>query len=114
MEPPDHTNPHLPVLPTPPTKTYWWLIGPTPMEFENIGFSKPVNTGMLPLLHSHNHSLARRSHRTENVHDSVRKAPETARVRRVRPRPAGLVRGWDERVLARGRAGSVSRLTAHL
>ncbi|THH16313.1 hypothetical protein EW146_g4318 [Bondarzewia mesenterica] len=44
MEPPERTNPLLPALPTLPIKTYWWLVGPNPMVFENIGFSKPVNT----------------------------------------------------------------------
>ncbi|KAG6890031.1 hypothetical protein C0995_012488 [Termitomyces sp. Mi166 len=41
--------PHLPpqtllaALPDPPQDTDWWLIKPTPMQFENIGFSRPVN-----------------------------------------------------------------------
>ncbi|RDB26716.1 putative N-acetyltransferase C9.02c [Hypsizygus marmoreus] len=29
-------------LPPPPETCQWWLIGPSPMEFENIGFSRPV------------------------------------------------------------------------
>ncbi|KAG6865448.1 hypothetical protein C0991_002370 [Blastosporella zonata] len=33
---------HLPKLPTPPETTDWWLVAPTPMEFENIGFSRAV------------------------------------------------------------------------
>jgi hypothetical protein len=35
-------HPDLPVLPPPPATTHWWLITPSPMEFENIGFSRPV------------------------------------------------------------------------
>ncbi|KAG6866147.1 hypothetical protein C0991_008100 [Blastosporella zonata] len=35
-------SPHLPKLPAPPETTDWWLVGPTPMEFENIGFSRAV------------------------------------------------------------------------
>ncbi|KAF9479525.1 acyl-CoA N-acyltransferase [Pholiota conissans] len=42
MEPTGHQNPHLPVLPTPPETTQWWLITPSPMEFENVGFTRPV------------------------------------------------------------------------
>ncbi|KAG6867847.1 hypothetical protein C0993_010302 [Termitomyces sp. T159_Od127] len=40
--------PHLPpqtllaALPDPPEDADWWLIKPTPMQFENIGFSRPV------------------------------------------------------------------------
>ncbi|KAG9003033.1 hypothetical protein FRB94_002853 [Tulasnella sp. JGI-2019a] len=29
-------------LPSPPTTIEWWLVSPDPMQFENIGFSKPV------------------------------------------------------------------------
>lgn len=32
----------LPALPAPPATAQWWLVGPTVMEFENIGFTKPV------------------------------------------------------------------------
>ncbi|KAG6887369.1 hypothetical protein C0992_012595 [Termitomyces sp. T32_za158] len=32
----------LAALPDPSEDTDWWLIKPTPMQFENIGFSKPV------------------------------------------------------------------------
>lgn len=32
----------LPPLPTPPETCQWWLITPSPMEFENIGFSRPT------------------------------------------------------------------------
>lgn len=32
----------LPALPTPPETAQWWLITPSPMAFENIGFSRPV------------------------------------------------------------------------
>ncbi|KNZ75875.1 hypothetical protein J132_00888 [Termitomyces sp. J132] len=33
----------LATLPDPPENTDWWLIKPTPMQFENIGFSRPVH-----------------------------------------------------------------------
>ncbi|KAF8066733.1 acyl-CoA N-acyltransferase [Lyophyllum atratum] len=33
----------LPPLPPPPETCQWWLITPSPMEFENIGFSRPMN-----------------------------------------------------------------------
>jgi len=33
----------LPALPSPPTTMEWWLITPSPMEFENIAFSKAVS-----------------------------------------------------------------------
>ncbi|KAF5381611.1 hypothetical protein D9615_005428 [Tricholomella constricta] len=32
----------LAALPAPPETCQWWLITPSPMEFENIGFSRPV------------------------------------------------------------------------
>ncbi|KAF8954808.1 hypothetical protein BDZ97DRAFT_367269 [Flammula alnicola] len=35
-------NPHLPILPSPPETAQWWLITPSPMAFENIGFTRPV------------------------------------------------------------------------
>jgi len=35
-------NSHLPSLPPPPETAQWWLIGPSPMEFENVGFTRPV------------------------------------------------------------------------
>ncbi|THU90396.1 acyl-CoA N-acyltransferase [Dendrothele bispora CBS 962.96] len=38
----DSSHPLLPALPTSPELTKWWLITPSPMKFENIGFSKPV------------------------------------------------------------------------
>ncbi|KAI0030083.1 acyl-CoA N-acyltransferase [Vararia minispora EC-137] len=44
MEPPANPNPHLAPLPAPPAKTHWWLVAPSPMEFENIGFSRSVGT----------------------------------------------------------------------
>ncbi|KAI0314425.1 acyl-CoA N-acyltransferase [Amylostereum chailletii] len=44
MEPAEQPNPHLTVLPTPPKLTHWWLVTPSPMEFENIGFSREVKT----------------------------------------------------------------------
>lgn len=42
MEPVGHQNPHLPPLPDPPQTVQWWLITPSPMEFENVGFTRPV------------------------------------------------------------------------
>jgi hypothetical protein len=42
MEPVGHQNPHLPPLPEPPQTVQWWLITPSPMEFENVGFTRPV------------------------------------------------------------------------
>lgn len=36
------SHPLLTALPSPPALTQWWLITPSPMEFENIGFSRPV------------------------------------------------------------------------
>ncbi|TFK37017.1 acyl-CoA N-acyltransferase [Crucibulum laeve] len=42
MEPADINNPLLPSLPTPPETTQWWLITPSPMAFENIGFTRPI------------------------------------------------------------------------
>ncbi|KAJ7489435.1 acyl-CoA N-acyltransferase [Mycena latifolia] len=45
MEPADHPrNPLLPALPVSPAAAQWWLITPSPMEFENIGFSRPVES----------------------------------------------------------------------
>lgn len=32
----------LPTLPTPPETAQWWFITPSPMAFENIGFTRPV------------------------------------------------------------------------
>jgi hypothetical protein len=45
MEPPGSGHPDLLGLPAPPEKTYWWLVTPSPLLFENIGFSKPVHSG---------------------------------------------------------------------
>ncbi|KAG6833252.1 hypothetical protein H0H93_013327 [Arthromyces matolae] len=45
IDPIGNHTPLLPPLPQPPTETDWWLIGPSPMEFENIGFSKGVQNG---------------------------------------------------------------------
>ncbi|KAJ7652001.1 hypothetical protein DFH06DRAFT_1094152 [Mycena polygramma] len=42
MEPADRTPAQLLPLPQPPASTEWWLVAPSPMEFENIGFSKAV------------------------------------------------------------------------
>ncbi|KAI0288318.1 Mss4-like protein [Russula brevipes] len=44
MEPAGAGHPDLPTLPPPPNKTHWWLVTPSPMLFENIGFSKPTHT----------------------------------------------------------------------
>ncbi|KAG1883770.1 Mss4-like protein [Suillus subluteus] len=35
-------HPDLPALPDPPATTHWWLVTPNIMDFENIGFTKPV------------------------------------------------------------------------
>ncbi|KAJ7171740.1 Mss4-like protein [Mycena crocata] len=43
MEPANRTPPHLLPMPEPPELTAWFLITPSPLEFENIGFSKPVD-----------------------------------------------------------------------
>ncbi|KAF7340153.1 putative N-acetyltransferase C9.02c [Mycena venus] len=43
MEPADRTPALLPPMPEPPAATHWWLVAPSPMEFENIGFSKPLS-----------------------------------------------------------------------
>lgn len=44
MEPDDHPiHQSLGTLPAPPETTHWWLITPSPMQFENIGFSRPVH-----------------------------------------------------------------------
>jgi len=40
---------HASLPPVPPlTETPWWLITPSPMEFENISFSRPTETGNAP------------------------------------------------------------------
>ncbi|KAF7367407.1 Acyl-CoA N-acyltransferase [Mycena sanguinolenta] len=48
MEPADRTPSLLTPMPEPPTLVYWWLVAPSPMEFENIGFSKPLTTEGAP------------------------------------------------------------------
>ncbi|KAJ6567707.1 acyl-CoA N-acyltransferase [Mycena vulgaris] len=53
MEPADHPrDPLLPALPLPPATAQWWIITPSPMEFENIGFSHAVESlgGKMKLL----------------------------------------------------------------
>ncbi|KAJ7451173.1 Mss4-like protein [Mycena latifolia] len=53
MEPADRTPALLPALPEPPALAAWWLVTPSPMEFENIGFSKPLSSdagGQMKLL----------------------------------------------------------------
>ncbi|KAJ7102485.1 Mss4-like protein [Mycena belliarum] len=44
MEPADRTPALLPPLPEPPAMAAWWRVAPSPMEFENIGFSKPLSS----------------------------------------------------------------------
>ncbi|KAJ7054062.1 acyl-CoA N-acyltransferase [Mycena amicta] len=36
------SHPLLPALPPAGAPTHWWLVTPSPMQFENIGFSRPV------------------------------------------------------------------------
>ncbi|KAJ7239017.1 Mss4-like protein [Mycena haematopus] len=48
MEPADRTPSLLTRMPAPPASVHWWLVGPSPMEFENIGFSKPLMTDGAP------------------------------------------------------------------
>lgn len=44
MEPEDHPmHDTLGKLPDPPEPAHWWLVTPSPMQFENIGFSRPVS-----------------------------------------------------------------------
>jgi len=55
LQPLNHPNhPDLPPLPEPPETSRWWLITGSPMAFENIGFTHPVqpltNSGRLKLL----------------------------------------------------------------
>ncbi|KAJ7226083.1 Mss4-like protein [Mycena pura] len=45
MAPAERTPALLPHLPDPPALVEWWLVTPSPMEFENIGFSKPLMLG---------------------------------------------------------------------
>jgi len=43
MDSPDHpVDPVLAPLPVPPATVQWWLVTPSPMAFENVGFSRPV------------------------------------------------------------------------
>jgi len=45
MEPPSMpAHSLLPILPTPPETAQWWLITPSPMSFENIGFTRPIQS----------------------------------------------------------------------
>lgn len=44
MEPVGTRSPDLAALPTPPETAQWWLITPSPMEFENVGFTRPVQS----------------------------------------------------------------------
>ncbi|KIL62801.1 hypothetical protein M378DRAFT_40672, partial [Amanita muscaria Koide BX008] len=44
MEPPGGPKHSLlPMLPDPPETTHWWLVTPSPMTFENIGFTRPIS-----------------------------------------------------------------------
>ncbi|KAG6372986.1 Mss4-like protein [Boletus reticuloceps] len=43
MDSPGHpVDPALDPLPAPPATVQWWLVTPSPMTFENIGFSRSV------------------------------------------------------------------------
>lgn len=44
MEPVETRSPDLVALPAPPKTAQWWLITPSPMEFENVGFTRPVQS----------------------------------------------------------------------
>ncbi|EGN94361.1 hypothetical protein SERLA73DRAFT_144035 [Serpula lacrymans var. lacrymans S7.3] len=45
LDPPNQpVHPRLPALPAPPATAHWWLITPSPMAFENIGFTQPVQS----------------------------------------------------------------------
>ncbi|KAJ7040800.1 acyl-CoA N-acyltransferase [Mycena alexandri] len=45
MEPANHPrDPLLLALPEPPAVTQWWLVAPSAMEFENIGFSHAIKS----------------------------------------------------------------------
>ncbi|KAJ8594731.1 Mss4-like protein [Rhizopogon salebrosus TDB-379] len=35
-------HPDLPALPAPPATAHWWLVTPSAMQFENIGFTRPM------------------------------------------------------------------------
>ncbi|KAJ3529873.1 hypothetical protein NMY22_g8821 [Coprinellus aureogranulatus] len=41
MEPEDFKHALLPPMPPPPETALWWLVGPSPTAFENIGFTLP-------------------------------------------------------------------------
>ncbi|KAJ7071354.1 Mss4-like protein [Mycena amicta] len=51
MTPPGQTQESslLPPLPEPPALVDWWLVGPSPMEFENVGFTHATSHGATPL-----------------------------------------------------------------
>jgi hypothetical protein len=59
LEPSGGRHELLAALPEPPGTTQWWLITPSPMAFENIGFSRPVASqsaaGALKLLMNRGH-----------------------------------------------------------
>jgi len=52
-----HPQALLPPLPPAPETCQWWLITPSPMEFENIGFSRPVPSPNAPGLTKHLHKV---------------------------------------------------------
>ena len=77
MDSPDHpVDPALDPLPAPPATVQWWLVTPSPMAFENVGFSRPVvrttgdNAGIWsPLSHpvpSNLFDLLRQPHRNRS------------------------------------------------
>ncbi|KAG9311361.1 Mss4-like protein [Chiua virens] len=50
MDSPDHpVDPVLAPLPAPPATVLWWLVTPSLMEFENVGFSRPVVRASKPI-----------------------------------------------------------------
>ncbi|KAH7911764.1 acyl-CoA N-acyltransferase [Hygrophoropsis aurantiaca] len=44
LDPPNQPLNLLPALPSPPDTAQWWLVTPSPMAFENIGFTRPVQS----------------------------------------------------------------------
>ena len=65
---------------------HWWLVTPSPMEFENIGFSRPVardNTGIRTPVPAPTACLI--------SPDNFAESDQITRLRRLRNRPARLV-----------------------
>ncbi|PPQ70423.1 hypothetical protein CVT24_013173 [Panaeolus cyanescens] len=50
LEPSNVKNEYLPPLPTPPETVHWWLVTPSPMSFENAGFTRAVDGKRIKLL----------------------------------------------------------------